>query len=85
MTENVAVILLILMSEFEKKTLRQNLDDLTTNNGIFWIFFLDDRTKRIVATVWYCHFEEIPCRRPLGTPEINNIKYKITVQYWRID
>ena len=39
MTENVAVILLILMSEFEKKTLRQNLDDLTTNNGIFWIFF----------------------------------------------
>ena len=29
-----------------KKTLRQDLDDLAKNNGILWIFILDDRTRR---------------------------------------
>ena len=33
----------------------------------------------IMATVRHCPFEEVPCRRPLGTPALNNIKYKITV------
>ena len=65
-----------------KKTLRQDLDDLTTN--IITGFF-EFSNFSIVSIVWNCHFEEVPCRRPLGTPAINNIKYKITVQYSRIN
>ena len=34
------------MLRIKKKSLRQDLDNITTNKGIFKIFVLDDQTRR---------------------------------------
>ena len=76
--DNEAAILVILRisKKFYLKT--------STTDRAFRIFVLDDRTRRNHGNrLTFLYFEGVPCRRPLETPAINNIEYKITVQYWQ--